>query len=109
MNVLKPVATLLLALAALHTTAQTAEPPRCSTTEYMAQQIQNNPALLFDMKKAEGELQHWITENGGKPSRGVITIPVVVHLVYNPAVNMTLSDWQVKSQIDVLNEDYAKT
>lgn len=36
---------------------------------------------------------------------GVVTIPVVVHVVYNNAAQ-NISDEQVKSQIDVLNKDF---
>lgn len=38
---------------------------------------------------------------------GVITIPVVVHVMYNNS-NENISDAQIQSQIDVLNEDYRK-
>lgn len=47
--------------------------------------------------------------NRTPPVQGVITIPVVVHIVYNtmqPAGNIT--DAQVISQIDVLNEDFRR-
>jgi hypothetical protein len=36
---------------------------------------------------------------------GVVTVPVVVHVIYETAVQ-NVSDTQVKSQIDVLNKDY---
>ena len=39
---------------------------------------------------------------------GVTVIPVVVHVVYNGAAQ-NISDAQVKSQIDVLNQDFRKT
>ncbi len=37
----------------------------------------------------------------------IITIPVVVHVLYN-TVNQNISDQQIQSQIDVLNKDYRK-
>jgi len=39
------------------------------------------------------------------PDTSIITIPVVVHVVYNSAVQ-NISDAQIISQIDVLNKDY---
>jgi hypothetical protein len=39
---------------------------------------------------------------------GVVTIPVVVHIVHNPA-SSAVSDAQVRSQIDVLNQDFRAT
>lgn len=47
--------------------------------------------------------------NRNPPVQGVITIPVVVHIVYNtmqPAGNIT--DAQVISKINVLNEDFRR-
>ncbi|MBN4061676.1 T9SS type A sorting domain-containing protein [Bacteroidales bacterium AH-315-I05] len=40
--------------------------------------------------------------------RPVITIPIVVHVVYNAAAE-NISDAQIQSQIDVLNEDFRRT
>ena len=37
----------------------------------------------------------------------VITIPVVVHVLYNNA-EQNISDQQIKSQIDALNNDYRR-
>lgn len=39
------------------------------------------------------------------PSSGVITIPVVVHVLYHNA-NENISDAQIQSQLDVLNKDF---
>ena len=43
-----------------------------------------------------------------KQSDKPITIPVVVHIIYNNELE-NISDDQVQSQIDVLNEDFGKT
>jgi hypothetical protein len=47
------------------------------------------------------------TGKGGNPGSSLITIPVVVHIVYNTAAQ-NISDAQVRSQIEVLNRDYQK-
>ena len=47
---------------------------------------------------------------GGDPpvSLGVVNIPVYVHVIYNNS-NQNISDQQINSQIDVLNEDFRRT
>ncbi|MBI5914030.1 MAG: T9SS type A sorting domain-containing protein [Bacteroidetes bacterium] len=45
-------------------------------------------------------------ESPGVSTRSVVTIPVVVHVVWNTAAE-NISNEQILSQIDVLNEDYS--
>ena len=47
-------------------------------------------------------------EPGGGDNLGVINIPVYVHVVYSNAAE-NVSDAQIRSQIDVLNDDFRKT
>jgi hypothetical protein len=46
--------------------------------------------------------------NGAKSDRAVVTIPVVVHVLYNTAAQ-NISDAQIASQLAVLNADFSKT
>jgi len=46
--------------------------------------------------------------SSGKSRQPLVTIPVVVHIVYNQSSD-NLSDARIQSQIDVLNEDYRRT
>ncbi len=48
------------------------------------------------------------SSNNNVPAEQVITIPVVVHVVYNLAVE-NISDEQIISQIEALNADFSKT
>ena len=48
------------------------------------------------------------SQNNNVPAEQVITIPVVVHVVYNLAVE-NISDEQIISQIEALNADFSKT
>lgn len=82
----------------------------CGTTEYMEQQFLSDPALKTRMSLIERDIQTRIANNNGlqKSVAQVITIPVVVHVVYNLA-DQNISDAQVLSQIDALNEDYSRT
>ncbi len=56
-------------------------------------------------------INNYITIQQNKPKNNVqatVTIPVVVHIVYNTTAE-NLTDAQIQSQIQVLNEDFAKT
>ena len=79
----------------------------CGTMELYATSVQNTPQLEQNRLLIESQIRDWITLHGQDGSRAVITIPVVVHVVYN-ASGENISDSQVQSQIDVLNEDYAR-
>ncbi|HAP02409.1 MAG TPA: hypothetical protein DCQ93_10880 [Bacteroidetes bacterium] len=90
--------------------AQQQEEQRCHSFEYLELMKKNNPEYAQMFEQSEIYLQNYIAThpNLGK-ERTVITIPVVVHLLFNPLVPRTvLSDWQITSQIDVLNEDYRR-
>jgi hypothetical protein len=80
---------------------------RCTSMELLQQRLTADPTLAERMQQQEKVIQKWIADHPGG-ERTIITIPVVVHLVYNPAENIVIPDWQVKSQIDVLNEDYRR-
>lgn len=99
----------LLGLAALALTfssmAQT-HPEHCATSRKMAEQLDADPNLRNVRQQIEEFTQHWIdNEYEGSESRAVVTIPVVVHLVYKTQIQ-NISDVQIQSQIDILNEDY---
>ncbi|GLR16350.1 hypothetical protein GCM10007940_09650 [Portibacter lacus] len=64
--------------------------------------MKSNPAFRNLQKLSENAS---IKRNAG-PS-GIITIPVVVHVIYNHS-GENLSDAQIQSQIDVLNEDFRR-
>ena len=81
---------------------------RCGTTEHMNYLKQNDSGMEQRLLLAEQTLQQWIANNPNfRRSNVVDTIPVVVHVVYKTPVQ-NISDAQVFSQIDVLNEDYAR-
>lgn len=78
----------------------------CGTMDVYASELQNNPGLASKRENIEGQIRQWIATQSNS-SRSVITIPVVVHVIYNTS-EQNISDAQVQSQIDVLNEDYAR-
>ncbi len=70
----------------------------------MAEQLAADPALQAAREQIEDFTQRWI-EDHANDTRTVYTIPVVVHVVYRTEAQ-NISDAQIQSQIDVLNEDY---
>lgn len=79
---------------------------RCGSDHIRALQ-QNNQSRVQRIAEIENFTQHWVTNNNKGSSGAVITIPVVVHVLWNnPAEN--ISHPQIQSQIDVLNQDFRK-
>jgi len=79
---------------------------KCASEEVLQAQLAADPSLRQRMKDIEDFTQNLIAR--GKLTRTEAasgTVPVVVHVLYNtPQEN--ISDAQIKSQIDVLNEDF---
>ncbi|KQS28214.1 M43 family zinc metalloprotease [Dyadobacter sp. Leaf189] len=95
-----------------------AELTRCASTERDSLRVLKNPALLRLRQHSEELIQNQVRLR--KASRinadEIITIPVVVHLIHGQenqriggANNANITDAQVASQIEVLNEDYGNT
>src|SRR5688500_10087408 len=78
----------------------------CSSMEMLAQQLKEDPAMLQRRNAIEAYTQKSLQNNLNQRTR-VITIPVVVHVVYNTAAQ-NISDAQIQSQIAVLNKDFRK-
>ena len=78
----------------------------CATMEMHNLLLRNNPEYRQNLEAQEEFTENYL-RNGAEFRNGIITIPVVVHVVYNtPAQN--ISDAQVQSQMAVLNEDYRR-
>lgn len=91
-------------------TASTPEVPikRCATTEYWEQKIANNPELARRFQEENNYLEQLVERNAiNRTSNSLITIPVVVHVVWRTSTQ-NISDAQIQSQIDVLNEDFGR-
>lgn len=78
----------------------------CGAMEQLENQLQQNPSLQFNMDQIEEHTRNFI-KRGEHLQKAVITIPVVVHVVYNTNAE-NVSDAQIQSQIDVLNEDFRR-
>lgn len=71
----------------------------CGSYEAYQEQMKNN--LAFRLKQELSKQQN----SSSVPYEGIITIPVVVHIVYHTD-EQNISDEQIYSQLEVLNEDF---
>ena len=79
----------------------------CGTIQYHQQMLDEDPSLFQKMQNQELQIQQWILNNSNKENTSIVTIPVVVHVIYyNNTEN--ISDNQIFSQIDILNEDFRR-
>jgi hypothetical protein len=100
---------LIIALTGLtlFTVEATAQSQKCSTMEILNKRISNDPSIKERMKNSEIKTQKWVAENP-KQKRGgsqIITIPVVFHVIWNDPIE-NISDNQIYSQLDILNDDF---
>ena len=78
----------------------------CASYEVLQEQLKADPTMRQRMDPIEEFTARMI--KNGRVTAGTIESPVVVHVIYNTSAQ-NISDAQVQSQIDVLNEDYAAT
>jgi hypothetical protein len=78
----------------------------CGTMEHYERAVQENPSYELNQIEIENFTNEFLSHNNGA-DRAIVTIPVVVHVVYNNATE-NISDAQILTQIDVLNKDFAK-
>lgn len=93
---------LILAISSLYIHAQ----ERCGTEVITNQMIAANPDYAQARLKVNSETERWIKSHPDK-NKTIITIPVVVHVVWRTNTH-NISDAQIQSQIDILNQDYRK-
>ena len=78
----------------------------CGSMDYLNSQIQSDPSIIQRRQNIEAHTQAYQTSLN-KASGVIVTIPVVVHVVYNTSTQ-NISQAQIQSQIDILNADYRK-
>ena len=78
----------------------------CGAVEYLEQQMQLDPKRGEKMDRIEKHTQNFL-KNPTRDVTGTVTIPVVVHVVYNTSAE-NISDAQIQTQIDVLNDDFRR-
>lgn len=78
----------------------------CTADEIAARNALRFPDLATQRIQLQQAMDQFLAHAPATP-RSVITIPVVVHVVYQESQD-NISEEQIHSQIDVLNEDYRK-
>lgn len=104
---MKRAITLLLAVLAVFT-AGAQQHRNCGAMEHMAMLKAQDPNYEQMLHDLEDFTARFIEEGGSAANgRAVVTIPVVVHVVYNTTAQ-NVSDAQIQSQINILNQDFRK-
>ena len=80
---------------------------KCGTEKITKILEEKYPEYKQERSKVNIQTENWLSEHTDKKN-SIITIPVVVHVVWNTN-QQNISDAQINSQIDVLNEDYRRT
>ncbi|KAA9333439.1 T9SS type A sorting domain-containing protein [Hymenobacter busanensis] len=99
----------LAGLGLLATTSASAQKRSCAAVDNLAAQLAADPSMAARRAAIEAQTAAY-QANPETAQRGTaitVTIPVVVHVLYNTAAQ-NISDAQIQSQIAVLNEDYHK-
>ena len=97
-----------LIFIAIFCVAVQAQTRNCGTMQHLDEIKLNDPQVEQRMQVEESVIQNWIANNPESLMLNVITIPVVVHIVYKTSAQ-NVSNNDVYSQIQVLNEDFRKT
>lgn len=78
----------------------------CASQEVLAAQMKADPTLALRMNKIEAFTEKAMLS--GRLVNGKVEIPVVVNVLYRTAAE-NITDAQIQSQIDVLNNDFNAT
>ena len=79
---------------------------RCASSEHRNLLLNENTGINWDRTEMEKTLSDWINSDESRSGlRSVMTIPVVVHVLYN-SNEENIPDEQIQSQLDILNQDY---
>jgi hypothetical protein len=82
--------------------------PHCGTDERLKTLMANDPTIAMRMQQLNEEAAGYMNSPAARENRNIIvTIPVVFHVVYSVG-SQNISDAQLQSQLDVLNECYRK-
>ncbi|HAP63307.1 MAG TPA: zinc metalloprotease, partial [Cytophagales bacterium] len=82
----------------------------CATMDHHHAQLENNPEYAENLAHIEEHTNRVLKNQFQSRAEvtGVITIPVVVHVVYNNSTE-NISDAQINDQIRIINEDFRAT
>jgi len=101
---MKQIFTLLVTVLALQHSLLAQR--NCGTNEYQMMLEQEDPSIIQRRDEIEQFTRDYLLNNP-QGERALVTIPVVVHVVYNTTAE-NISDAQIQSQITVLNQDFRR-
>ncbi len=93
---------------------------KCASAEIEKRKLESNPNYAKNRMAFMQSISNFIVKNNANNARKssiseLLRIPIVVHVIHNNTTNTiggrqnpNITDDQIKSQIDVLNEDYRK-
>lgn len=97
----------LIFLLVCFTATRASAQRNCGTMTHLQHLIEQDPTVLQRRQQLNESVQQQLQNRNQQLTSGLITIPVVVHVVYQDGVqNISMS--QILSQIEVLNEDFQR-
>lgn len=78
----------------------------CGTMDHLHHQLDANPNLRYRMQAIERQTEEGIKGAAHRMDRDIV-IPVVVHVVYS-TTEQNISERQIMSQLQVLNQDFRR-
>jgi len=100
---MKGIFTILLVSISLTTIAQEG----CGTEIHTENMMKKNASYAIARNKVNFQTEKWIKNHPNHSEKTIITIPIIVHVLWKTNTH-NISDAQIQSQIDVLNEDYRR-
>ncbi len=98
---------IVLALCFSFTLQVSAQNRTCPSHDILLEQQQQDPKRINKLRQIEEHTQNYINRAQQRAVNGIITIPVVVHVVYRTSTQ-NISDSQIQSQLTVLNDDFRR-
>ena len=98
---------ILISFMALFFSLQSFGQRSCHTMENHERLLQENPMFFNNLENIEQFTNQMISSGMVDAEKAVITIPVVVHVLYNTSAQ-NITDAQIQSQMTVLNNDFRK-
>ncbi len=97
----------LLAVCFAFTSQLIAQHRNCPSHDILLEQQQQDPKRIEKLRKIERHTQNYINSAQQRDVDGIVTIPVVVHVVYRTSTE-NISTAQIQSQLTVLNDDFRR-
>lgn len=97
----------IIVIVALFSLTVNAQSNKCATMQHLQKSLAKDPTLKQRMLDSEKATSLWIANHtrSKKASGDIIVIPTVVHVIWKDPLE-NVSEAQIMSQIDVLNEDF---